>query len=656
MRHASSFAQAEPAGTEPGARPGHERYLSLIERKTALRIYLIAAMAALLLWVAELLLGVSAPHDRWAQPALGLLMLALYRTLRQFPDTLLTTQRVAAGGLGLYFVVTTFSAVFFNRHAVSPYWVANNFQWMPVVSLLLHLAFPWRWAVRLSLLMLAIVAVPAVWLGLTASDPAWTAVMESLIINGVLMQLTFLVTLISVDRLKHGVGLIVAGHSHGHGDARAALDSWVQHRTEELARARDAAESASRAKSRFLAVMSHELRTPLHAMLVSADLMADVNKAAGGLPRDEARDARLLHTIQASGQHLLSLIDQVLELSRIESGKIDPVEQPMDLHAVVHKACASVKPMAELKGLKLLTGIPHDLPPWRMGDELRLTQVLINLLANAAKFTQQGHVSLTLRALPAAEPGGEAWVRLSVMDTGEGLSETDQSKVFDAFYQADSGSTRNHGGVGLGLTITQELVTLMRGRLRLRSKAGQGTRIDVDLPLPVLRDASHGSLAPAAPQRRLDGLSVLVVDDDDVNRMLAVEVLSLAGAQVHEVDNGQTALDWLREDHGASHPAVVLMDWRMPGMDGLQTTQALREGQAGERSRQLPVIGLTANAFEDDRRTCMEAGMSNVLTKPVDRRQLIDEVLYWSAQGQARARMQPAGPGSEAAQAIDSGA
>lgn len=612
---------------------GHERYLSLIERKTALRIYLIGALAALLLWACELVLDVSAPHDRWAQPALALLLLVLYRTLRLRPDTLVATQRVAACGLVVYFLIGTVSALFFHRQAVSPYWVANNFTWMPVVSLLLHLAFPWRWAVRLSLLMLAIVALPATWMGLTASDPGWAGVMESLILNGVLMQLTFLVTLISVDRLKHGVGLIVAGHTHGHGDARAALDAWVQQRTDELAKARDAAESASRAKSRFLAVMSHELRTPLHAMLVSADLMADGRHAAEGLPSDEARDARLLHTIQTSGQHLLSLIDQVLELSRIESGKIEPVEQPMDLHAVVRKACAAVKPMAELKGLKLLTGVPDDLPPWRMGDELRLTQVLINLLANATKFTQQGHVSLTLRTLPA-DANGQAWVRLSVIDTGEGLSEADQGKVFDAFYQADSGSTRSHGGVGLGLTITQELVTLMKGRLGLRSKAGQGTRIDVDLPLPVLQDTSHASPPAPAPLRSLTGLTVLVVDDDDVNRMLAAEVLTSAGAEVHEVDNGQAALDWLREHQ----PTVVLMDWRMPGMDGLQATQALRQGAAGDLSREVPVIGLTANAFDEDRHVCLVAGMNNVLTKPVDRRQLIDEVLYWAAGDAGRAR------------------
>lgn len=609
--------EAPAADASAAARP----YLSLIERKTALRIFLIAAAAALVLWVAEFTTGVIAPHDRWAQPALAALMVWLYGVLRRNPEALVRTQRIAVGGLGVYFIVSTLSALFFNRQTVSPYWVANNFQWMPVISLLLHLTFPWRWAAGLSMAMLGMVAVPGVWLNLHAPDPTWSEVMESLLINGVLMQVTFVASLVSVDRLKHGVGLIVAGDEEGPQDARQALESWVRNRTDELARARDAAESASQAKSRFLAVMSHELRTPLHAMLVSADLLADRH----GLPDDPQRDARLLQTIQSSGHHLLSLIDQVLELSRIESGKLEAQEQALDLQVIVQKACAAVKPMAELKGLKLLVGMPDDLPRLRMGDELRLTQVLINLMANAIKFTLQGHVSLTLRRVSDG-PEGEDWVRLSVIDTGKGMSESDQHRVFDAFYQADNRSTREHGGVGLGLTITQELVALMKGRLTLKSTPGQGTRVDVDLPLTVLHDTSPMTLTPPPDLRSLQDQLVLIVDDDDVNRMLACEVLRGAGARVHEVDNGRDGLTYLREHQ----PAVVLMDWRMPVMDGLETTQRLRRGEAGELNRDTPVIGLTANAFEEDRHACLAAGMNNVLTKPVDRQQLLDEVAHWA--------------------------
>lgn len=614
---------------------GSANYLSLIEHKTALRIYLIAAVAALVLWGCELSTQVIAPHDRWAQPALALLMLWLHRTLDHHPETLLGTQRVAAGGLGAYFMVSSLSALFFNRQAVSPYWVANNFLWMPVVSLLLQLTFPWRWAVRLSLAMLAMVALPAVWLEATSTDKAWSGVMQSLVINGVLMQITFLVSLISVDRLKHGVGLIVSGHKDGPSDARQALEMWVRDRTDELARARDAAETASRAKSRFLAVMSHELRTPLHAMLVSADLLADKNN----LPCDTERDTRLLNTIQTSGQHLLTLIDQVLELSRIEAGKIEAIEQPMDLRLIVQKACAAVKPMAELKGLKLLIGMPDDLPSMRMGDELRLTQVLINLMANAIKFTMQGHVSLTLRRLPPANPG-EDWLCMSVIDTGQGMSESDQSRVFEAFYQADSRSNRHHGGAGLGLTITQELVSLMKGRLSLKSQPGRGTRIDVELPLAILQDTDPSLLRVPIVNRDLRGQLVLVVDDDDVNRMLATEVLLGAGASVREISNGHDALAFMRDNR----PAAVLMDWRMPGMDGLETTQRLRQGEAGALSQDVPVIGLTANAFEEDRQACLSAGMNTVLTKPADRQQLLDALCLWMKIEPAAKPASPATP------------
>jgi signal transduction histidine kinase/ActR/RegA family two-component response regulator len=603
---------------------GHERYLSLIEHKTALRIYLIGASALFVLWLCEWGSTIAAPYDRWAQPALGLMLISLYAMLRRRPASLLSTQRLAVCALGVYFTLGMFSAVYVYRSTVSPYWVANNFQWMPVVSLLLHLTFPWRWAIIQSLTMLVLVAIPALWLELGAKDPAWSGVIQSLLINGVLMQITFLVSLISVDRLKHGIGLIVSGDKEGPKDARKALESWVSKRTDELARAKEAAESASQAKSRFLAVMSHELRTPLHAMLVSADLLADKQS----LPVDAAREERLLRTIQSSGQHLLTLIDQVLELSRIESGKVEAVEQPVDLQAIVQKACASVKPMAELKGLKLLTGIPDELPCLRMGDELRLTQVLINLLANATKFTMQGHIGLTLRPMPNA-PAGEDWLRLSVVDTGEGMSEQAQRKAFEAFYQADSGSTRNHGGVGLGLTITQELVDLMKGRLSLKSQPGQGTRIDIDLPLPILKDTA--ATLPRGHHRAQDlqGQLVLIVDDDDVNRMLASEVVLSAGGSVKTVDSGMAALDYLRQDT----PAVILMDWRMPDLDGLETTRRIRAGDSGDAARRIPVVGLTANAFESDRTACLDAGMNSVLTKPVERQQLLDELHRQMNQG-----------------------
>lgn len=601
----------------------HDRFLSLIERKTALAFYLIAAVACLMVWASELAGGVSTPHDRWAQPMLALLMLWMWAVLRRHPRSLMTTQRVVVAGVCAYFTLGTLNAMVFNDQPASPYWIATNFQWMPVVALLLHIAWPWRWAVSLSIGLLALVAIPALMLEMRANDQVWSGVVRSLVVNGVLMQVTFLVSLLSVTRLKHGVSLIVAGAANGPTDARDALNAWVQERTSELALAKDSAETASLAKSRFLAVMSHELRTPLHAMLVSADLLADQTER-----KRDPRDALLIQTIHSSGQHLLTLIDQVLELSRIESGKVEPVLAPIDLSAIADKALAAVSPQATVKALELRRHISPSLPLSRMGDELRLTQVLINLLANAIKFTDRGHVSLSIGPSPVKVPGTPPGVRLSVSDTGQGMTQSDQSRVFEAFFQADTNSTRTNGGVGLGLTITQELVSLMQGTISVHSRERQGTRIDIDLPLSALSDDVRVPAPRSLGRPDLNGTEVLVVDDDPVNSMLASEVLRAAGATVFTADTGPAALAFLRQHT----PHVVLMDWRMPGMDGLEATRLVRLGQAGAASQDVPVLGLTANAFSEDRSACLNAGMNHVLTKPVDRQQLLEEIGYWATQ------------------------
>ena len=595
--------------------------LSLIEHKTAQRIMLIGSFSILALWVGETLAAVGEPHDVWAQPALAAFLLWQYVRLQRHPVSLLSAQRAATGAVAAYFTVSTCFEMALESGGVSTHWLATNFMWLSVVSLLLHLTFPWRWAAAVSVGLTAIGVMPAAWWWWLGAPASHTDTTRSLLLNGLLTQATLLVSLIVVERFRHGISLIVAGEPEGPTDARQALASWLDSHTEALARARDAAEAASKAKSRFLAVMSHELRTPLHAMLMSADLLAD--KAC--MARSPGTEPRLLHTIRTSGQHLLSLIDQVLEMSRIEAGRMEATEQPLDLRQVVQKACAAVKPMAELKGLTLDVQLPDALPVCRMGDELRLTQVLINLMANACKFTPQGRVSLTVTPLPD-QPTAQDWLRLSVEDTGPGMAEAEQERVFEAFYQTDGQSTRQHGGAGLGLTITRELVHLMGGRISLQSRPGQGTRVDVALPLPVVTQALPRPPVTGLAEQALEGQLVLVVDDDDVNRMLISEVLKNAGAEVTTAEDGQSALACLRH----TRPAVVVMDWQMPGMDGLTATLKLRQGEAGERSRDVPVIGLTANAFAEDRHACLAAGMNQVMTKPVDRHQLLAELAHWA--------------------------
>jgi signal transduction histidine kinase/ActR/RegA family two-component response regulator len=598
------------------------RFLSLIEVRTAMRICLLSTTAMIVLLLLEVHSGIIAPHDQIGLPAIAITMLALYFRLRRDPASLLSCQRIAVVMIMLYFGACGVSAILHRAGELSPYWTANNLQWLPVVTLLLHFSYPWGIAMRLSVLMLLIASLPAVWLGWVSKESPWQELTRSLLINTVLMQTTFAVCLLVITRFTSGVRDIVAGHSAGASDIRQALENWVSQRTAELAQARDAAESASQAKSRFLAVMSHELRTPLHAMLVAADLLNEIQPPA---EQSDPRQRALLSTVQSSGQHLLALIDQVLEMSRIEAGKVEANEQALDLAALTQKVCTAVRARAELKGLKLMVSLPDDLPRMRLGDELRLSQVLINLLANSVKFTQAGHVSLTVRQLPDA-PAGEDWLQWSVIDTGPGMNEREQGHVFEAFYQADNSPTRDPGGVGLGLTITRELVQLMRGQMSLRSQPGQGTRVDVALPMPILQDVIEMPTRVHRPLPSLQGRTALVVDDDLVNRMLAAEMLKAAGIEVIEAESGLQALQCLRHHL----PDIVIMDWQMPGMDGLEATRLIRHGEAGDAVRDVPVLGLTANAFDEDRHTCLSAGMNNVLTKPVSRDVLLQEVAFWT--------------------------
>jgi CheY-like chemotaxis protein/anti-sigma regulatory factor (Ser/Thr protein kinase) len=264
--------------------------------------------------------------------------------------------------------------------------------------------------------------------------------------------------------------------------------------------------------------------------------------------------------------------------------------------------------------------VEDGVPGWLRGDEFRLKQILINLLGNAVKFTDHGHVSLALRYEPIVKQ-----LHIHIEDTGIGIEPSHQPLVFDAFHQADSGDTRRHAGTGLGLAITRQLVGLMHGTLALQSEPGIGTRVTLRLPLapcdaPVLPPAVNSALAPLSGG--LAGLRVLLVDDDAVNTMIASQMLETADIEVHTAGSGVDALKQLAR--GGFD--LVLMDWRMPDMDGLEATRRLRAGEAGEAARHLPVVGLTANAYAEDRAACLDAGMDEVLVKPVGRMRLVQTV------------------------------
>jgi signal transduction histidine kinase/ActR/RegA family two-component response regulator len=592
--------------------------VALLERKTTLIALGIGAVATLLVHIVETLSDAIAEHDRVGQPLLALSLLMLFLRLHFRPQSLLSTQRMAVLTLQVYFLLGVVHLMLFDLPHANPFWMATTYMWTMLITLLLHITWPQRQALFSSVTLLVVVSVPPLLRMRDLPVLTWENEFLPLLINAWLVHLAVLLSLLGVSRLRHGIMRIMASDGPvGPTEARNALEEWMNAKTLALAEARDAAEAASRAKSQFLAVMSHELRTPLHAMLVSADLLAEHPDEAA--PPLTTREARLIGTIQNSGKHLLALIDQVLDLSRIEAGKVTLLNEAFDVADVCRQATEAVAPMTQRKGLSLLLHIDPDLATHRNGDALRLTQVLINLLANACKFTEEGGIQLRV----LCKQGNV--MDFQVVDTGPGLSAEAQSRVFDAFYQADHDSTRRYGGVGLGLTITRELVDLMGGQIHLSSREGFGTSVTASIPFKTSTSTPLVAATPASTISSLAGTRVLVVEDDPVNSMLACEVLQNAKAHADAVESGEAALAYLRQ-----HPVdLILMDFRMPGMDGLETTRRIRDGEAGPGARLLPVLGLTANAYLEDREQCLEAGMSDVLTKPIESKALVRAVATW---------------------------
>ncbi len=514
----------------------------------------------------------------------------------------------------------------------------------------------------------------------------------------------------------------------------------------EAGTARAQAESASMAKTRFLANMSHELRSPLNAVIGAAQLLR-AERA------DPEQQAQLIDGIQRSGANLLSLIENILDLSRIEAGRMGL--RPVDFHLVecIDSALASTGLAAQAKGLRLACIVSNELLAWRHGDADRLRQVVMNLLGNAVKFTDRGEV--TVHVEPGALP---QTVRISVTDTGVGIEAAALVHIFEPFRQADEGADRCYGGSGLGLAIVRQLVVAMGGHIGVTSRWGEGSRFEVELPLPVAvvvddepaalrhdvvlvephepsaqalqahllrlgcqvqrchtaaqtRDVLAGMGGTAQPWLLLSAESpeqeavldavvdliepervivmadrmtydaervretlhlprqlsrpvtraalvsrmtaeqvtepgalqlpqslltlhelealthVLVVEDDEFNRTIVFRLLQHAGYRVSAAGGGEQALQALRQPERVD---LVLMDWQMPDMDGLEVTRRLRAGEAGDAGRSVPIVALTANAFSEDREACLRAGMNDFLTKPVQARSLMAAVDRWT--------------------------
>jgi signal transduction histidine kinase len=394
-------------------------------------------------------------------------------------------------------------------------------------------------------------------------------------------------------------------------EAAQLLEQRVALRTAELAASREEALAAVQAKAGFLAVMSHEIRTPLNGVVGMSELLR-------GTPLNAAQ-SELMDVLKVSSEQLLSVVDDILDFSRIESGKLALEDRPFDLHAAIGAAVDMVRHKSEEKGLHLGVHVAPSVPKAVRGDVTRLRQVLLNLLANAVKFTAQGEVTLRVWS-DTADPHKPSMLHFSVTDTGVGIRPERLGELFQPFAQGDTSTTRIYGGTGLGLMICKHLVELMGGKIGVSSEPGAGSTFRFEVPArPVGLDLVEAPRVQALPlssgQHR-----VLAVDDHPGNLKVAAAMLERLGYPHETCEDGRQALDVILRAQQEGRPfSVLLLDLHMPGLDGIATARAVNGALQGQAPR---MIGLSASSLGEDRQRCLEAGMAAYLTKPLQLQQL----------------------------------
>lgn len=371
----------------------------------------------------------------------------------------------------------------------------------------------------------------------------------------------------------------------------------------------EVAAEALAARSMFLANMSHEIRTPIHG--VQGMLEALGNTALS------SKQLEFCDIAKQSAETLLNIVNDVLDFSKIDAGHMRYVSRPLNMSHLINKQIAMFRQMMDAKGLKLELDLDSTTDVMLLGDSMRISQIMLNLISNAIKFTQKGTISIATRLLP--QRGGDYLVRIRVSDTGIGIAQRRQHAIFRPFEQGDEAITRHFGGTGLGLSIVAQIAEHYNGGVKVESELGQGTCFSVTLQLTAADKASPQPIPDRRRTARTDSLaslSVLVIEDNEINRVVIREQLNTLGINADFAENGELGVNALRASVAkGAHYDIVLMDCQMPVMDGYEATRAIR--QLGLAEDVLPIIALTANAMADEREKCLKAGMNDYLTKPL---------------------------------------